>query len=294
MTTISDNSRRNAAIARFETDFAREKQKKRKQQILFLIIFLIALSGSVMIGEVNLPEFIHGLPSFFNYFYDTLPELGLKTLPHDLQDWYWGFGKWMKGLWDTILIAFLSTVSGFMFAFLLCFPSSRNLNRNYITYFISRRLLELARSVPELVYALIFVFSYGLGPFPGVLAVGLHTAGALGKLFSEVNENQDMKAAEGVTASGGNWFQVIRYAVIPQVLPNYMSYTLLRFEINVRAASVVGFVGAGGIGQELMYAIRQFLYQDVSALVLMLVLTVVLIDISCEKLRHAVIGKGKI
>jgi phosphonate transport system permease protein len=92
-------------------------------------------------------------------------------------------------------------------------------------------------------------------------------------------------------ASGGNWFQMIRYAVVPQVFPNFMSYTLLRFEINVRAASVVGFVGAGGIGQELMTSIRQFLYTDVSAIVLMLVCAVTIIDVSCEKIRHRIIGQ---
>jgi phosphonate transport system permease protein len=95
---------------------------------------------------------------------------------------------------------------------------------------------------------MIFVFSFGLGPFPGVLAIAIHTMGALGKLFSEVNENIHMGPVEGAYAAGANWCQMLRYAVLPQVLPNFLSYTLLRFEINVRAASVIGFVGAGGIG----------------------------------------------
>ena len=138
---------------------------------------------------------------------------------------------------------------------------------------------------------MIFVFSFGIGPFPGILAIAIHTAGALGKLFSEVNENLDEKAIEGVRASGGNWFEVIRFAVVPQVLPNFTSYTLLRFEINVRAASVIGFVGAGGIGQELMFVIRQFVYTDISAIVLMIILTVIAIDLTCESLRHRLIGK---
>jgi len=283
-----------AVFARFEQEARRQKKSKRKQQIVFGIVFILALMGSAHVGEVDIPEFWEGLPAFFNYFRETAPDLSLATFPSDVADWYWGFGKWMKGLWDTLLIAFLATLFGFSIAFLICFTASRNLNSNYFTYFISRRILEIARSVPELVYALIFVFSFGLGPFPGVLAVAVHTTGALGKLFSEVNENTELKAAEGVTASGGNWSQVIRYAVVPQVLPNFLSYGLLRFEINVRAASVVGFVGAGGIGQELMFAIRQFLYKDVSAIVLMLVLTVILIDIACEKLRHFVIGQGSI
>jgi phosphonate transport system permease protein len=277
------------AFAQFEDALSRQKKAKRRQQIGFAALFILACLGSAYVGEVDLAEFFENLPAFFNYFGDTMPDLALKTLPADLADWYWGWDKWLKGLWDTVLIGFLATLLGFSAAFVTCFSPSKNLNSNRVTYFISRRILEIARSVPELVYALIFVFSFGLGPFPGVLAVGIHSMGALGKLFSEVNENIDLNAAEGVTASGGNWLQIIRYAVVPQVLPNYMSYTLLRFEINVRAASVVGFVGAGGIGQELMFAIRQFLYKDVSAIVLMLVATVIVIDISCEKLRHRLI-----
>jgi phosphonate transport system permease protein len=287
--TFSDNPTASKAFAAFEQTYWEQQRAKRKQQWLFGILFVLVCLGSAYVGEVDIPEFLEYWPAFFNYFYDTLPDLGIQTLPADLANWYWGWDKWLKGLWDTVLIGFLATLFGFAAAFAMCFSASRNLNSNRITYFISRRLLEIARSVPELVYALIFVFSFGLGPFPGVLAVAIHTTGALGKLFSEVNENTELKAAEGVTASGGNWLQIIRFAVVPQVLPNYLSYTLLRFEINVRAASVVGFVGAGGIGQELMYAIRQFLYKDVSAIVLMLVITVILIDIFCEKLRHRII-----
>ncbi|MFP4259162.1 MAG: phosphonate ABC transporter, permease protein PhnE [Desulfovermiculus sp.] len=276
-------------FARFEQAEAKQRLVKRRQNLLFGALFVLACACSAYVGEVDIPEFIGGLPAFFNYFQDTLPELGLTTLPQDVAEWYRGWDKWIKGLWDTVLIGFLATLIGFSAAFILSFPASRNLSPNGFLYFTSRRILEIARSVPELVYALIFVFSFGLGPFPGVLAVAVHTTGALGKLFSEVNENTELTAAEGVTASGGNWFQVIRYAVIPQVLPNFMSYTLLRFEINVRAASVVGFVGAGGIGQDLMFSIRQFLYTDVSAIVLMLVATVIVIDISCEKLRHSIL-----
>lgn len=277
------------ALVRFEQAEAEQRRIKRRQHLIFGTLFLLSLVCSAYVGEVDIPEFISGLPAFFNYFQDTLPELGLTTLPQDMAEWYRGWGTWLKALWDTVLIGFLATLLGFSAAFILCFPASRNLSRNRGLYFLSRRILEIARSVPELVYALIFVFSFGIGPFAGVLAVALHTTGALGKLFSEVNENTALNAAEGVTASGSNWFQVLRYAVVPQVLPNYLSYTLLRFEINVRAASVVGFVGAGGIGQELMFSIRQFLYTDVSAIVLMLVLTVMIIDIGCEKLRHAIL-----
>jgi phosphonate transport system permease protein len=276
------------AFSRAEADF---KRSKRRQMLIFCGLFLFALAGSAYVGEVSIIEFVNGLPGFFNYFHETLPKLHAKTLAGDIGDWYWGLDKWLQFLWDTVLIAFMATLLGFIFAFLLCFPSSRNLNKRFWIYFICRRIMEISRSVPELVYALIFVFSFGIGPFPGVLAIGIHSCGALGKLFSEINENVELGPSEGVLAAGGNWFQVIRFAVVPQVFPNFMSYALLRFEINVRAASVVGFVGAGGIGQELMTSIRQFIYTDVSAIVLLLVCAVAIIDITCEKLRHRIIGK---
>ena len=188
-------------------------------------------------------------------------------------------------------MAFMGTLLGVLGAFILCFPAARNLTTHGWTSAVCRRLLDLFRTVPELVFALIFVYAFGLGPLPGVLAIAVHSMGALGKLFSEVNENIAMGPGEGVRAAGGNWMQLVRYGVIPQVLPDFASYTLLRFEINVRASSVVGFVGAGGIGQELYSVIRQFIYVDISALVLLLIITVALIDITCEHLRRRLLGE---
>ena len=151
-------------------------------------------------------------------------------------------------------------------------------------------LLEFCRTVPEIVFALFFVYALGLGPVPGVLAIAIHTVGALGKQFAEVVENIDMNPVEGVRATGGSWVEQIRFAVVPQVLSNVVSYTLLRFEINVRGASVMGFVGAGGIGKELLGSIRQFYYSDVSAILLMIIATVIVIDLLTERVRHRLLG----
>jgi phosphonate transport system permease protein len=158
--------------------------------------------------------------------------------------------------------------------------------------FAARRFLEFCRTVPEIVFALIFVVAFGLGPVPGVLAIMIHTVGALGKLFSEVVENIDMKPVEGVIAAGGTRWQSIRYGVLPQVLPNFASYALLRFEINVRGASVMGFVGAGGIGQDLIEAIRKFYYNDVAALLVLIILTVVVIDYATGEVRKRLLASG--
>ena len=156
--------------------------------------------------------------------------------------------------------------------------------------FVVRRCLEFCHTVPDIVFALIFVAAFGLGALPGVLALAIHTTGALGKLFTEVVENIDMGPVEGVASTGGNWLAQVRFAVTPQVLSNLVSYALLRFEINVRGATVIGFVGAGGIGQDLIVAIRKFYYSDVSAMLLMIIVTVMVIDTLSARLRHRLLA----
>jgi len=281
----------NDHVAEFGFAHARMVRTRRLQTTLLLALFGLAFAASVWVGEVRPDRFVEGLPGFLNYIEGTFPKDTGQGTVADLQEWYWGLGTWLSLLFDTIVIAFVATLVGFVLGFALCFPASKNLMRNRAIYFVTRRVMEIARAVPELVYALIFVFAFGIGPMAGVLAIAVHTVGSLGKLFSEVNENIDLKPLEGVRASGGNWFEVIRYGVVPQVLPNFLSYTLLRFEINVRGAAIIGFVGAGGIGQELYFVIRQFVYADISAIVILIVITVGLIDISCESLRHRLIGK---
>jgi phosphonate transport system permease protein len=143
------------------------------------------------------------------------------------------------------------------------------------------------------VFALIFVIAFGLGPMAGVLAIAIHCVGALGKQYSEMVENIDMKPVEGVRATGGGWIACMRFAVLPQVTAGFASYSLLRFEINVRGASVMGFVGAGGIGQELIVAIRKFYYSDVSAILVLIILTVFVIDIGTGWARQRLFGQDE-
>jgi phosphonate transport system permease protein len=281
-------------VAVFERARDDMRRARRSKEILFAVLFCAVFVFSVIVGEVNVATFVEGLPGLFNYVSDTIPDIHSGDIVGGIREWFWAFPKWLGMLFDTVVIAFLGTLLGTVGALVFCFPGSRNLVTNPWLYFIVRRLTEIARAVPELVYAMIFVFAFGLGPLPGVLAILVHTSGSLGKLFSEVNENIDLGPVEGVRAAGGNWFQIVRLAVLPQVLPNYLSYALLRFEINVRSAAVIGFVGAGGIGQELMFVIRQFVYTDISAIVLMIIATVSLIDMSCEKLRHQFIAEQKV
>ena len=202
-----------------------------------------------------------------------------------------GWKKWLRLMGETLLIAYVGTMMGGLCAFACSFLASRNMAVSKLSCFVTRRCLEFSRTVPEIVFALIFVIAFGLGPVPGVLAIALHTMGALGKLFSEVVENIDMKPVEGVAASGGSWLAQVRYGAVPQILSNFASYALLRFEINVRGAAVMGFVGAGGIGSTLIESIRKFYYSDVSAILVLIIITVMLIDYGTEQLRHILIGK---
>jgi phosphonate transport system permease protein len=145
--------------------------------------------------------------------------------------------------------------------------------------------------VPDIVYALILVWTFGVGPLAGILAIMLHTVGALGKLFAEVVENCDVGPWDAMRAVGANWAQSVRFGILPQVLPNFLSYVLMRFEINVRGATVIGFVGAGGIGQELYSVISFNYYQEIGAIIVLIVLAVSLIDLTSEKLRTSAIGQ---
>jgi phosphonate transport system permease protein len=264
--------------------------RKRAQVLvgLAILVGLAVLSG--WFAEVRPARFFANLGNFGSYVGRTVPELRWATLGADLREWYWGLAKWLRLLGETILIAYLGTLFGGLAAFFLCFLASANLVRRRAVRFAARRLLEFCRTVPDIVFALIFVIAFGLGPMAGVLALSIHTAGALGKLFAEVVENIDMKPVEGVTATGASFVEAVRFAVLPQVAPGFASYALLRFEINVRGAGVMGFVGAGGIGQEFLVAIRNFYYSDVSAILLMIVATVVAIDLATERVRHRLIG----
>lgn len=281
---------REERLLSFEGRYRQQQSTRRNWTLLYGALFLAALLGSIAVSDFSISGLIKGLPMAWNYIAGTLPKLTIENFWGDVANWYWGLRFWTRLLVETILMGFVGTVLGGVLALALCFPASRNLVENTGIYFAARRALEFCRTVPELVFALIFVFAFGLGPFAGVLAIAVHTAGSLGKLFAEVNENVDPRPIEGVRASGGNWPMVVRLGVVPQALPNYASYLLLRLEINVRGASALGLVGAGGIGQDLYVAIRQFEYTDISAIMLLLILTTSVIDIICETIRHRLIG----
>lgn len=299
---ISPGGARPDAVALFERHRAEMIRSRLAMNILFVALFLLALAASVHVSRFYPDRLASGLPRILEYFGTIMPNLELdklflprgengRAVPGSIVYWYTDFWLYIRLIVETIFMALTATILGAAAAFVMCFPASRNLAPNSLVYWLSRRFMEICRGVPEILYALIFVFAVGIGPLAGVLAIAIHSAGALGKLFAEVNENASMRPVEGVRGVGGNWFEEMRYGVVPQVLPNFTSYTLLRFEINVRASSIVGFVGAGGIGQELNRVISLYSDDRVVAVLLLVVLTVTLIDLLSERLRLHFIGK---
>jgi phosphonate transport system permease protein len=265
--------------------------RKRLRLALATAAFLAALVVAAFGAEVNLRTLFTYFGNFVSYFDRILTlEDGTRVWSNPAE-WFWGWRKWLWMLAETILISYVGTMIGAVLAFVLNFFAAQNTSPAPWLRFIIRRLLEFARTVPGIVFALIFVIAFGLGPMAGVLAIAIHSTGALGKLFSEIVENADMKPVEGVRSTGASWLSCMRFAVLPQVAAGYASYALLRFEINVREASVMGFVGAGGIGQELVVAIRKFYYSDVSAILITIIITVFIIDIGTGWLRGRLFGK---
>ena len=276
-------------VAAVTARWREETAARRRRGLGWLALFVGATLVAAWVGEVDFARLMEGLPRAGDYIARTIPVLRWESLGADLGEWMWGLDIWAELLLDTVLIAYTGTVLGGAAALLLSFTGAATFAPPWAVM-LSRRVLEFARTVPTLVFALIFVYAFGLGPFAGVLAIALHTMGALGKLFAEVHENADPRTPEAIRAAGGSWAQAMRFGVLPQSLPGILSFGLLRLEINVREASVLGLVGAGGIGEELYLAVRQFEYPDISAIIVLILLTVAVIDQLCARLRHRILG----
>jgi len=306
MTSIPQIPLSPAALS-FDAEYAAARRRARLSWTVGLVIFAILFaltswaSDFFKYTQMTMPDGSRqwgwvipaGIPRLGEFIVKMIPELRWATLGADISEWFWRIDAWLWLLLETILIAFMATVLAVFGALILAFPSARNLAPRPWLMWITRRYLEICRTVPDLVWALIFVYCFSVGPLAGVLAVALHATGALGKLYSEAIENIDMRPLDGVKAAGGSWFDQCRYGALPQVMPNVLSYTLLRFEINVRSSSIIGYVGAGGLGQEFRIAMSFQEYTDLSALFVITLVTVITIDFLSEKLRHRVIGMDR-
>lgn len=197
----------------------------------------------------------------------------------------------VKAMEETLAIAFLGTLFSTIMAFPISFLAASNTTLHPLVRFVVRRALDTIRSVDALIWALVFVGVVGLGPFAGILAIAVSDTGALGKLFSEAIESTDARGRESVLASGGTQFLSVRFGLLPQVLPIIAGQILYFFESNVRSATIIGIVGAGGIGLQLSEQIRTYDYDQVAFAVIMILVTVAVIDWISSKLRFAIIGR---
>jgi phosphonate transport system permease protein len=227
-----------------------------------------------------------------------------RMLPPDLHPALLSKVAW--GAVETLAISFLGTLLAVCLAAVLLGGATRTLTVSgafgdalpmsrlwrvgrALYYGMARALLNLFRSVPELIWALLFILAVGLGPYAGVLALGVHTAGVLGRLFAEVLENVDRHPCETLQAAGATRLQVFLYGMLPQALPELLSFALYRWEVNIRAAAILGFVGAGGLGQQLFIALNLFLHQQLLTLIAAIFVLVTLVDLCSALLRRVLV-----
>jgi len=259
-------------------------RRRRLYGGLTLAIFaLLMVSGFMVADDRNAGGFWDGLPQMGDYPADVLSEAWEKRadLPALLAEYF-------PSLIETINIAAVSTILGAAGGLILSLLATRGLARWPRLIPVFRRFMDFLRAFPEIVIALVLIFVLGGGPVPAMIAIALHTMGALGKMFSEVAENADLKPVDGLASTGATWSQQMWLGVLPQVAPNYLSYTLLRFEINIRASAILGFVGAGGIGYDLRNAMAwgPGRFDEAAAIFLLLFGTIVFFDQLSSRYRN--------
>ena len=265
-----------------------EMTRRKRMYGGILLVFFIALlsSGWILADERNAGGFWDGLPNVFDFPAEVFAEAWQKLalLPAI-------FVEHIPALIETLNIAAVSTLIGALFAMALALLATRGLARWPRLIPVFRRTMDAMRAIPEIVIALVLIYILGGGPVPAVIAIALHTGGALGKLFSEVAENADIKPVEGLASVGASWGQRMWLGVLPQVAPNWLSYALLRFEINVRASAILGFVGEGGIGHDLKLAMQwgQGRYDEVVGIFALLFLAIVVIDQISDHYRNKLV-----
>ena len=258
------------------------RQKRIYSTALIVMLVVLMSAGFHLAQERNAGGFRDGLPKLGAFPSEVLSEawadranIPVLMLEH------------LPSLIETLNIAAVATLLGGLAAAVLSLLSVRGLARWPALAPAFRRLMDAMRAIPDVVIALVLIYILGGGPVPAVIAISVHTAGALGKLFAEVAENADLKPVEGLASVGATWGQRIWLGIIPQVAPNWLSYGLMRFEINVRASAILGFVGQGGIGYDLKVAMQwgQGRYDQVVAIFLLLFLTIVAIDHLSDRVR---------
>lgn len=292
--------------------YQQQLNTRRIYTAIAIVVFLIALGASLNFANAaNAGKFFERLPYLFDFLKNFVPDSPMEIframfdLPSPYADGSLKYNytadrvyfteslyipNFIYQLIITINIAMVSTIIGASTAFVLCFFASTNLVGAGATRWVVRRIMEVMRAFPEIVIAGLLTAILSIGPIAAIIAISVHTIGALGKLFFEVVENSDMKPDEGLRAAGASWVERVRFAIVPQVLPNFVSYTLLRAEINVRASTIIGAVGGGGIGEVFRLAIGRDHAAKTYAIVILLFISIVAIDQFSGWLRRRLIG----
>jgi phosphonate transport system permease protein len=243
----------------------------------------LALAGGVLaavlaaawyVNLLDLATLANGVPAILTLARESVPP-DFSNAPH-----------WWKPLIDTLAMSVAGTAVAVALSFPIAFLAARNTSPHRIVFALSRSMLNALRSVPELIMGIIFVAAVGFGALPGVLALGLHSVGMVGKFFAEAIEHVDEAPVEAARAAGATPLQVLFHAVLPQVLPQFADVSIYRWEYNFRASTVMGMVGAGGIGFELMGSLRILQYREVSAILLVILVMVTIVDALSGRLRR--------
>ncbi len=278
------------SASQFQHEYGLIVRKKRIYSFILLILFFSLMATGFMVAEDrNAGGFLDGLPKLFDFpkavFSEAFAEM--HKIPGLML-------QYLPDLIETINIAAASTLIGAVLGALISMLVTRGFSKYTWMIPIFRRLLDIMRAVPEVVIALVLIFVMGGGPVPAMIAIAFHSTGALGKMFSEVNENASLKPVEGLESVGANWLQRMGLGVMPQVAPNYLSYALLRFEINIRASAILGFVGAGGIGYELKNAITWGMgrFDQAASIFILIFITIVFFDQTSSHFR-GVLAHGR-
>ena len=269
-----------ALRARYPQHFQAVYQRRTPALLLALLAVVIFAFG------------VHSLDMSYDRIIGGLGELGSMVwlmFPPDPGSWHLA-GVYAYAMLETLAIALLGTLLAAIAAFPLGFLAARNTTINGVVQFFARRSFDSLRGVDILIWALIWINVVGLGPFAGVLALFMSDLGSFGKLFSEAIEAADDKPVEGVLSTGGSSVAAVRFGILPQMLPVLLSQVLYAFESNTRSASIIGIVGAGGIGLILSEQIRTLELQQMSFVILLILATVSLIDWGCARLRFSIIG----
>lgn len=307
-------------IDRVEQDIFREAPAEPKKAVRFFVllaVFFLVLWWAFRGAKIRPGELVEGIPQIFvslgrmlppdfskvtdakSYFFPENLSITKLLLPLPVSEeqarikqrwWDNTFPQTIVGATiETVQMALAGTFLALLVAFPVGFLAARNTTPHPSVYYGTRVILNFLRTIPDLALGLLFVAAVGLGAFAGTMALFIHTATVLGKLLSESVENIDEGIVEAIRATGASYTQTLTFAVLPQILPDLISFTLYRLETNIRAASVLGLIGAGGIGYLMNTSFRTFQYQEAAAIVLVLIVLVMVVDYASSRLRRLVV-----